>query len=93
VVNMAFVIKKNKKRQTFTPAKIRRSIERAAREAKVSPKKIKKLMAEVADPLIKLVKRKRTVRASYLRKSILGRLDRRLKKVSNAWKKFDRKRR
>lgn len=73
------------------PAKIRRSVEKAAREAGLTPTKIGDLMQDVAEPVIEVYGKKRSVKAVDLRRSILGRLDRKAKKVSAAWRRFDRK--
>jgi transcriptional regulator NrdR family protein len=88
---MGLVVKKSGKKQTFSAAKIRRSIDSAAKEAKVSAPERKKLVKEVADPVIDLYKKKRVVKAADLRRSILGRLARKRKKVASAWRKYDRK--
>jgi len=88
---MTTVIKKGGKRQAFSSAKIRKGVMLAAKEAKLSSSKVKVLIKEVAEPVIALAKKKRVVRASSLRKSILGRLDRRAKVVSRAWRNFDKK--
>lgn len=77
--------------QAFIPAKIKRAVERAAKEAGVAPTQIGDLIADVAEPVIELYKKKRVVKTSELRRSLLGRLERRAKKVSVAWKKYDKK--
>lgn len=87
---MGTVIKRGGKKQAFMPGKIRRCVEMAAKEAGLSTEKRKELVKMIAEPVIKYYKGKR-VRASVLRKSILGRLDRHAKFVSSAWKRHDRK--
>jgi len=91
VKNMTTVVKKGGKRQAFSPAKIRRSVERAAKDAKVPPAKRKKLVKEVCDPAIALMKKKRSIKAADIRRSLLGRLARKSKKAASAWRKFDKK--
>jgi len=89
---MTKVIKKGgKKPQEFSPIKIKTSIERAAKDAKLNHKKISELIIEVATPVIELAKKKRTVTASELRRSILGRLERRNKAVPKKWREFEKK--
>jgi len=90
---MTNVLKKGGKKQAFNSAKIRRSVEKAAKDAKVHHTKRKKLVKEVAEPVIKLVRKKRLVRAAAIRKSLLGRLDRKLKKVSTCWRRYEKKKR
>lgn len=90
---VSHVIKKSGKRQAFSVAKLKRAVEKAAKDAKLRGSKAKTLAKEVVDPLVKALKRKKTVRASALRKAVLGRIERRAKAVATAWKRFDRKRR
>ncbi|MBU0457477.1 MAG: ATP cone domain-containing protein [Nanoarchaeota archaeon] len=87
------VLKRNKKKQQFMPIKIRHSVEKAAKEAKLSSARVKQLVLDVAEPVIELAKKKKVVKSTDLRRAILGRLDRRTKKTSKAWRKFDIKRR
>lgn len=86
------VIKRDGKRQAFMPGKVRKAVDMAARDAKLPMAKRKELVKEVAEPVIKHYKNK-SVRVSALRKAILGRLERRSKAASAAWKRYDRKRR
>lgn len=88
---MTNVIKRDGKKQAFSPAKLRNSVLAAARDAKVPSAKAKKLVAEVADPVIALAKKKRVIKVIALRKSILGRLETRLKSVANAWRRYEKK--
>ena len=88
---MGVVIKRDGKRQAFSVAKVRRSLQMAAREAGVSASKVRELTRDVADAVIKDYRSKR-VKATYLRRVILRRIDRRAKSVSAAWRRFDRKR-
>lgn len=86
------VIKRDGKRQSFNASKLRKSIEKAAKEAGMSAGKRKELIKEISEPVIKLYKN-RSVKAVALRRSILGRLDRKAKSVSKAWRRHDRKKR
>lgn len=89
---MARVIKKGGKgKQAFVPAKLKRSVERAAKEAGLSSSKVKQLVKEVVEPVVVLARKKRTIKAADLRRSLLGRLERRAKKVVTAWKRFEKK--
>jgi len=89
---MGKVIKRGNKKQTFSPTKIRNSIQAAAKEAKLHYTKAKALTKEIGEPVITLYKNKRLIKTTDLRRSILRRLDRRAKKVSSAWKRYDKKR-
>ncbi|MBU2639112.1 MAG: hypothetical protein KKG75_00205 [Nanoarchaeota archaeon] len=87
---MTNVIKKGGKKQAFSPAKLKNSIIKAAKDAKLSMAKANQLVKDVAEPAIALIKKKRVVRVADIRKSILGRLDRKAKSVSNAWRRFEK---
>lgn len=87
---MGFVIKRNGKRQKFSPGKIKHAIEKSAKEAGLSSARRKELLKEVAEPIIKLYKNKR-VKSTILRKSILRRLERRSKSVVSAWRRHEKK--
>ena len=86
------VIKRDGKRQKFSPAKIKRSIEKTAKDAGVSAAKRKELLKEVALPIIKLYKHKR-VKSVDLRKVILRRLSTRSKSTVAEWKRYEKKKR
>ena len=88
---MGTVIKKGGRKQLFNATKLRRSILKAAKEAKLSKAKANELIKQVAEPVIALYKKKK-VKTADLRKALLGRLNRRAKKVSSAWKRYDRAR-
>jgi transcriptional regulator NrdR family protein len=88
---MTTVIKKGGCKEAFVAAKIRRAVEKSAKEAKLSKAEIKELVKEVVEPVIALCKKKRTVKAAELRRSLLGRLERNSRKVATAWKKYDLK--
>lgn len=90
---MGVVIKRNQVKQNFSASKIRESIHKASRDVGYNMFKVKELEKEVAEPVIKHFKTKKSVRASEIRKSILGRLDRRAKSVSSAWRKYDKRKR
>ena len=89
---MGKIVKRGGKRQSFSAAKIRKSVQDASRDAKISVAKARGLVKDIAEPVIAHYKGKKTVLARDLRRSILGRLDRRMKKVSNAWRRYDQKR-
>ena len=90
---MGTVIKRSGRRQAFSATKIRRSVQRAAREARISTARTRELMRDVSDVVVKRYKGRKTVKTTDLRRAILGRLDRRVKYVSAVWRRYDRKRR
>jgi len=85
---MTTVIKKGGKRQAFVPNKIRKSVVMAAKEARLSPAKIKSLLKEVAEPVIAFYRKKKLVKSVDIRRALLGRLDRKVKAVSASWRKY-----
>lgn len=90
---MVHVIKRSGKKQAFMPSKLRRSVEKAAKEAGISSGKIKILVNEVVDPFINITKKKRVVKAVEIRKSVLRRIERRMKSVASAWRRHEKKKR
>jgi len=88
---MTTVIKRGGRKQSFMPSKIKNSIMKASREARVSPAKTRALVNDVGNSVIDLYKRKKLVKVVDLRKSILGRISRRTKSVASAWKKSEKR--
>ncbi len=86
---MGVVIKRDGKKQVFTAAKIKKAVEKAAKDAGISSLKRNKLIKEVAVPAINLYKGKRAVKSVELRKSILRRLGRKAKSVVSAWRRYE----
>lgn len=89
---MDVVIKRDGKKERFNASKIRRGIQKATREAKMSVSSAKGLISDVAESVISRYKNKK-VRTTEIRRTILGKLDRKAKSVSAAWRRFDRRRR
>jgi len=90
---MGHVIKKGGRRQAFSATKIKKAIAGAAKRAKFTPAKTRNLVREVGDEVVRVYGKKRTVRASAIRRSVLGRIDRRVKSVGRAWRLVERKKR
>jgi len=90
---MTHVIKRGGRRQAFSPSKIKKSIKSAAREAGFSPSKTQKLVKDVGGAVIAFFRKKRVVKTTDIRKSILRRLSTRAKSVISSWKRHERKKR
>lgn len=88
---MVQVIKRGGRRQKFMPEKIRKSIRGAATRAKISQAKTRELVSDVGNSVIDFFKKKRLVKTVDIRKSILGRFNRRVKSVASAWKRSEKK--
>jgi len=90
---MLQVIKRNHKKQRFSPIKIKSSVMKAAREAKISAATKKELIKKVAVPVIEWALTKKKVKSQDIRRHILLKLSKKSKATAAAWKKFDQKRR
>ena len=84
------VIKRGGKTQKFSPGKIKKAIEKTAKDAGLSSAKRKELLKEVALPIIKLYKNKR-VKSTQIRSSILRRLSTRTKSAVAAWRRYEKR--
>ncbi|MBI2043386.1 hypothetical protein HYT25_03285 [Candidatus Pacearchaeota archaeon] len=87
---MGTVIKRDGKRQKFSPGKIKKAIEKTAKEAGLSSARRKELLKEVALPIIKLYKNKRA-KSTKIRSAILRRLSTRAKSVVAAWRRYEKR--
>jgi len=87
---MGYVIKRGGKKQLFSSARIRKSIQEAAKDARFSPAKTREFVKEIGNSVIKQYKGKRSLKSIVLRRSILGRLDRKVKSVANAWRRYEK---
>ncbi len=90
---MTHVIKRGGRRQSFSPSKIKNSIKKATREAGFSPSKTQKLVKDVGEAVIAFFRKKRVVKTTDIRKSILRRLSTKAKSVIPSWKRHERKKR
>ncbi len=89
---MTTVIKRGgQRKQSFSPSKIKSSIKGAVKEAGFSSKKVEETVKDVGNEVIGFFGKKRVVKSVDIRKSILGRLQRRSKAAASAWKRFERK--
>ncbi|MDP4012352.1 MAG: hypothetical protein Q8R00_01990 [Candidatus Nanoarchaeia archaeon] len=88
---MVDIIKRIGKRQKFSVAKIKRAVEKAAKEAKVAKSKRVALAKEVSVSVVKALKGKRSIKATALRRAVLVRLDRAAKRVASAWRRYEKR--
>jgi len=88
---MVKVIKKNRKIVAFSAAKIKKGVLNAAKDAKL-PKSVRNMLVrKVAMPVIRAAKKKKVVRTSEIKKSILSKLGRRSVAAFKSWKKYERR--
>lgn len=90
---MTDVIKRNKTRQKFSVIKLERSIQKAAREAKLNAAKGREIAREIAGGVTKLIKKRKSVKSTELRRRVLRRLENRSMAAVLAWRRFDIRRR
>jgi transcriptional regulator NrdR family protein len=89
---MTQVIKRGgKRKQAFSPSKIKTAIKKTAKEAGFSSSKVEETVKEVGNGVINFFGKKKVVKAVDIRKSILRRLGRRAKILVSKWKKFEKK--
>ena len=89
---MTQVIKRGgKKRESFSPSKIKNAIRKSAKEAGFSSSKIEETVKEVGNGVIDFFGKKKVVKSVDIRRSILGRLGRSAKSVASKWKQFEKR--
>ncbi len=89
---MTYVIKRGGNTQVFSPSKLKKAIAAAIREAKVPRAQRTKLLREVANPVIKAVKKKKTIKSSAIAKLVVAKLRVKSKEAAAKWVKYERRR-
>jgi transcriptional regulator NrdR family protein len=87
---MTVVVKRNRRRQKFDGAKLRRSIDRACLEAGLPAAKRRALVEKVAREVVAIADEQDRVRTVVLREWVLYRLDKAAPAVSRCWRDHDR---
>ncbi len=88
---MTDVIKRDGRRERFDEEKLKASIQAAAREAGVMNRRwVKDVIENVSASAIAFSRGKKEVEARKLREMILGDLDKLEKRISDAWRDFDK---
>jgi len=90
-VTMTMVVKRNGKKAKFDARKIVRSIEAAAREAKIPDAAARRLAQQASRNIIDYSKKEQQIRSTTIRENILNKLDHTAPEVSRAWRDFDRR--
>ena len=86
---MSTVVKRDHSKEKFDEAKIKRSIESAARETKLPDENVRHLVDEVSRPVIDCARCEKMIRSAAIRDDILNKLDATEPKVSRAWRDFE----
>ncbi len=85
---MTHVIKRGGKEQKFISDKIKRAIDKAAKEAKLPPAERKKLVREVAGVVIRACRRRKTIRTTEIGRLVASKLQKKSKVTAAAWRKY-----
>ncbi len=88
---MTNVIKWNGKTQKFSPSKLKKAVMSALRDAKVPKPKRARIIREVAGPVIKACKRRKTVKGTAIRNDVVKRLRKKCREGAVAWLKYEKK--
>ena len=84
------VLKRNDKREDFKRDKIRRGIERAADRAKIDKKRAREIADRIARDVEKDLRDRDEVRSEDIRNRVLEALDRKDRKIADAFRAFKR---
>jgi transcriptional regulator NrdR family protein len=88
---MTIIVKRDGKKEKFEERKVERSIEAAAREAKLPEDRVRRLVEDVSKNIIGSARKDKEVRSASLREAVLEKLDITAPEVSRAWRDFDRR--
>jgi transcriptional regulator NrdR family protein len=86
-------VRRNGKTVPFRPAKMKRSIMAAAKDAHLPAARARALTGKVSRAVLRSIAKRKTVRAAVLRKKVLGHLDKMAPAAAKAWRAYDRRRR
>ena len=87
---MTDVIKTNGSREPFNEEKVRRSIEAAAREAKIAEERTRELAEQISRLIREMAEEGNEIETRAIRERILNELDATEPAVSEAWRAFDK---
>ncbi|MDD5700112.1 MAG: ATP cone domain-containing protein [Candidatus Nanoarchaeia archaeon] len=86
---MTTVIKRGGRKQDFDASKIRKSVRCAARDAGIPLFHRCGLVMQVANPVIRACRKRKTISSSAIKKMVLSRLQRKSKDAAAAWRKYE----
>jgi transcriptional regulator NrdR family protein len=90
---MTNVIKRGGRKQKFSPSKIKNSMDKALKDAKVPKAKRTRIIKEVAGAVIALFKKRKLVKTTEIRRAVVSKLGRKSKAAVAAWKRNEKKKR
>ncbi len=88
---MTNVIKRGGQKQKFSPSKIKKSIEKALKDAKVAKAKRDKIVKEVGGAVIAQFGKRKLVKTKEIRNAVVSKLSKKSKAAVTAWKRSEKK--
>ncbi len=86
---MTTVIKRGGRKQDFDASKIRKSVRSAARDAGIPLFQRCGLVMQVANPVVRACRKRKTISSSAIKKMVLSGLSRKSKSAAAAWRKYE----
>jgi transcriptional regulator NrdR family protein len=90
-IRMTTIVKRDSKRERFEESKIKRSIEAAARDARLPEDRVKRLAEGASRNIIQFARNEKEIRTATIREIVLDKLDLTAPEVSKAWRDYDRR--
>jgi transcriptional regulator NrdR family protein len=87
------VIKRGGKLEPFRAEKLKKSIRKACKDARIVGVRAKKAVANVSGPVLRFAAKRKTVRVSVLRQKVLAGLKKAEPTAAKAWVRYDKRRR
>jgi transcriptional regulator NrdR family protein len=85
------VIKKSGKEEKFSITKLKQSVTKATKEAKVPPIEMKKIIEKTTKPIIALSKKQEKIKSKDIRKKVFDKFGKKYNSITKSWKAFEKK--
>lgn len=86
-----FVVKSNSNKEFFDVSKVKKTVEKAARDASLPEEEISKIVDQISAEVIKFTANLKEISTEEIRARVLSHLDVISPEVSKAWKEYDKK--
>jgi len=86
------VIQRGGRHESFRPEKLKRSIRKACKAARISAVRAKRIVAKVSGPVLRFARKSKVVRTAVLRKKVLAGLRKAEPVAAKAWLRYERRR-
>jgi transcriptional regulator NrdR family protein len=87
------VIKRGGKHEAFKPEKLKQSIRKACKDARIPAPKVKRIVSKVAAPVLRFARKRKAVKVAVLRTKVLAGLRKAEPKTAKAWLHYEKRRR